>query len=144
MTLFERYQSLFILAAVGFGLLLGQLAWISANAALFITPFLMIMLFGVFIQIPLHHLGRAMKDFKFTCLSLGMNFIWTPVLAYILGYLFLREAPDLWVGLIMLMVTPCTDWYIVYGDVCIAGRNITAKSHYSVKAVATNFSVLCY
>lgn len=117
MTLFERLQSLFILIAVALGLILGQFYWMAANAASFITPFLMVMLFGVFLQIPLHHLGRALKNFKFTGLSLGMNFIWTPILAYILGFLFLREAPDLWVGLIMLMVTPCTDWYIVFTNI---------------------------
>jgi len=114
MTLLERYQSLFILAAVTLGLLLGQFVWISANAATSITPFLMAMLFGVFIQIPFQHLGEALKDIKFTSLSMAMNFIWTPALAYVLGFIFLRQAPDLWVGLIMLMVTPCTDWYIVF------------------------------
>lgn len=123
MTLFERFQSLFILAAVALGLFLGQFHQVTVNAALFITPFLMIMLFGVFIQIPLHYLGRALKDFKFTGLNLGMNFIWTPALAYLLGYLFLHQAPDLWVGLIMLMVTPCTDWYIVFTN--IARGNVT-------------------
>lgn len=117
MTLFERLQSLFILIAVALGLFLGQFYWFSVNGASLITQFLMVMLFGVFVQIPLHHLGRALKDYKFTGLSLGMNFIWTPVLAYVLGFLFLREAPDLWVGLIMLMVTPCTDWYIVFTNI---------------------------
>ncbi len=117
MTLTEKFQSLFILGAVTLGLLFGQNARIAAGVAELITPFLMVMLFGVFIQVPLHHLGRALKDFKFTGLSLGMNFIWTPVLAYLLGYIFLRQSPDLWVGLIMLMVTPCTDWYIVFTNI---------------------------
>ncbi len=117
MTLFERFQSLFILAAVTLGFYLGHINWVSANAAFFITPFLMAMLFGVFLHIPLQELGKAFKDLKFTGLSLGMNFIWTPVIAYGLGYLFLRQAPDLWVGLIMLMVTPCTDWYIVFTNI---------------------------
>ncbi|MBS4008982.1 MAG: arsenic resistance protein [Clostridium sp.] len=117
MTLFERFQSLFILIAVALGLFLGQFYWFSVNAASFVAPFLTVMLFVVFLQVPLHHLGKALKDFKFTGLSLGMNFIWTPILADILGFLFLREAPDLRVGLIMLMVTPCTDWYIVFTNI---------------------------
>ncbi|MBS3902406.1 MAG: arsenic resistance protein [Dethiobacter sp.] len=117
MTLFERFQSFFILIAMALGLFLGQFYWFSVNAASFVAPFLIVMLFGVFLQVPLHHLGKALKDFKFTGLSMGMNFIWTPILAYILGFLFLREAPDLRVGLIMLMVTPCTDWYIVFTNI---------------------------
>ncbi|MGQ9865376.1 MAG: arsenic resistance protein [Pseudanabaenaceae cyanobacterium] len=57
--------------------------------------------------------------------SLATNFIWTPIFAWLLGAVFLRDAPDLGVGLIMLMVTPCTDWYIVFtgvagGDVVLA------------------------
>jgi arsenite transporter len=31
-----------------------------------------------------------------------------------LGWLFLREQPALWIGLIMLLITPCTDWYLVF------------------------------
>ncbi|EEG78755.1 arsenic resistance protein [Dethiobacter alkaliphilus] len=117
MNIFERFQVFFILAAVALGLLLGNLNWVAANASLFITPFLMAMLFGVFLQVPLNHLGTALKDFRFTGLSMAMNFIWTPALAFLLGYLFLGGAPDLWVGLIMLMVTPCTDWYIVFTNI---------------------------
>ncbi len=40
MTLFERFQSLFMLAAVTLGFYLGHIAWVSANAVFFITPFL--------------------------------------------------------------------------------------------------------
>jgi ACR3 family arsenite transporter len=47
-------------------------------------------------------------------LSLALNFIWTPLLAWLLGWLFLRHQPALWLGLIMLLVTPCTDWYLVF------------------------------
>ena len=69
-TIFERFQSPLILAAVALGLFLGQFHRVSVNAASFITPLLMVMLFGVFIQIPLHHLRRALKDFKFAGLNL--------------------------------------------------------------------------
>jgi len=117
MSLFERFQSLIILVAIALGFLFGRVPVISESAASFITPFLMAMLYGVFLLIPLNNLRKALKDLQFTGLTMGMNFIWTPILAYALGYLFLRQAPDLWVGLIMLMVTPCTDWYIVFTNI---------------------------
>ncbi|EJF10781.1 arsenite export protein [Pontibacter sp. BAB1700] len=35
--------------------------------------------------------------------------MWTPLLAYLLGYVFLSHQHALWIGFVMLMVTPCTD-----------------------------------
>jgi ACR3 family arsenite transporter len=54
--------------------------------------------------------------------SLSINFLWTPIFAWGLGAVFLSDLPDLWVGLLMLMVTPCTDWYLVFTG--IAGGNV--------------------
>lgn len=45
-----------------------------------------------------------------------MNFVWSPLLAVGLGAVFLRDQPALWVGLIVLLVTPCTDWYLTFTD----------------------------
>jgi arsenite transporter len=66
MSLFERFQSFFILLAVALGLYFGRFPGISDNAAAFITPFLMAMLYSVFLQIPLNNLRQALTDFKFT------------------------------------------------------------------------------
>jgi arsenite transporter len=57
--------------------------------------------------------------------SLGLNFVWAPLAAGILGWLFLAGTPDLRIGLVMLLVTPCTDWYLVFtaaarGNVALA------------------------
>ena len=57
--------------------------------------------------------------------SLGINFAWTPAFAGLLGWLLLSGHPDLRLGLIMLLVTPCTDWYLVFtgtarGNVALA------------------------
>src|SRR5690625_6386572 len=31
--------------------------------------------------------------------------------------LFQSDSPALWIGFIMLMVTPCTDWYIIFTSI---------------------------
>ncbi len=121
----EKLQSLLVIAAIFIGLGLGQISWFSENAVYLIVPSLMVMLYGVFLNIPLKRLGNALQNYKVTGLSLGINFLWTPIFAWGLGAVFLRDTPDLWVGLIMLMVTPCTDWYIIFtniakGDVALA------------------------
>ncbi len=110
----EKYQSFIVLIAVLLGLTLGQLSSFQLYAEHFIVPFLMIMLTGVFLQIPLSDIKNSFTKIRFTIASLCMNFIWTPFFAWVLGYIFLRETPQLWIGFIMLMVTPCTDWYLVF------------------------------
>ena len=114
MTWFERFQSLLILASVLLGLGLAQVEGLSTVASPLITPLLMGMLYAAFLPIPLQHFGRAFRDYRVTLTSLVINFLWTPLLAWGLGALFLADAPDLRVGLLMLMVTPCTDWYLVF------------------------------
>ncbi|GAB7018134.1 bile acid:sodium symporter [Halostagnicola bangensis] len=54
--------------------------------------------------------------------SLGVNFLWNPLLAVALGAAFLVDHPALWVGLLMLLVTPCTDWYLIFTD--LANGNV--------------------
>jgi ACR3 family arsenite efflux pump ArsB len=90
---------------------MGDVANLSGHL---ITPLLMGMLYAAFLPIPLRHLGGAFRNYRVTISSLAINFVWTPLLAWELGVLFLRDAPDLRVGLLMLMVTPCTDWYLLF------------------------------
>lgn len=110
----NKYQSLIIGFAVILGLLAGQLEWVSRHAEHFIVPFLMIMLFGLFLNIPIKDLLRSFSNLKFFSANLLINFIWTPIFAYLLGYVLLPNHQSLWIGFVMLMVTPCTDWYLIF------------------------------
>ncbi|HIK18493.1 MAG TPA: arsenic resistance protein [Leptolyngbyaceae cyanobacterium M33_DOE_097] len=114
MRVIEKLQSALILLAIAGGFVLGQNGWLAKHSVALIVPCLMLLLFGVFFNLPLNQLGKDLQNYRVLALSLGMNFLWTPVFAWGLGAVFLRNAPDLWVGLIMLMVTPCTDWYLVF------------------------------
>ena len=105
----NKFQSLVILLMVAIGILLGQIEFIQTYAEYLITPFLMVMLFLVFIQIPLKDILKSFKNLKFTLTAVIINFIWTPFLILVLGRLFLVDHPELLIGYIMLMVTPCTD-----------------------------------
>lgn len=126
MSRIEKLQSLWILLAVGLGLLLGQQPWLAAHAIALVVPCLMLLLFGVFLKMPLNQLSRAFQNYPVTASSLAMNFFWTPLFAWGLGALFLQDTPDLWVGLIMLMVTPCTDWYLVFTGIAKGNTALAA------------------
>ncbi|MFO7687055.1 MAG: hypothetical protein R6V60_13290 [Desulfobacterales bacterium] len=114
MTFADKIQTLIILAAVFAGLALGSVPEIAQYAGRFILPLLMLMLTEVFLHVPLKGFSDAFRHRAVAIASLMINFAWTPLLAWLLGWLFLRYQPALWVGFLMLLVTPCTDWYLVF------------------------------
>ncbi|MDL5360676.1 arsenic resistance protein [Halalkalicoccus sp. NIPERK01] len=113
----EKYQTVFVLVAIVGGLALGQLSGVPAIADRLILPFLMVMLFAAFAGISFSRLRDSFGNRRVVGSSLLINFVWSPLLAVFLGAVFLRDHPALWVGLIMLMVTPCTDWYLIFTDI---------------------------
>ena len=125
MSLFERLYTIIILSAAVIGIGAGQIKAIQANADSFIVPLLVMMLYLAFLQIPLEKAKQAFRNTKFSSVTLLINFIWAPLFAWFLASLFLGDQPALYIGFIMLMVTPCTDWYLIFtgiakGDVALS------------------------
>ncbi|TYS63526.1 arsenic resistance protein [Sutcliffiella horikoshii] len=114
MNLFEKLYTLIIFIAVIIGIGIGQVELIRNNAESFIVPLLVAMLYITFLQIPIEEIKKAFKNIKFTYTSVTINFVWTPILAWLLAMVFLGDNPALYIGFIMLMVTPCTDWYLIF------------------------------
>jgi len=83
----NKYQSGVVLIAVITGFLLGHIGLIADYSAKLIVPLLMAMLFGLFLTIDVSKLKSAFLHAKFSLTSLFINFIWTPVFAYLLGYI---------------------------------------------------------
>jgi len=110
----SKLQPVIIIAIAVIGILLGQNAFILNNTGMLIEPFLMVLLFLIFLKVDLREVGAAFKNIKFSATSLAINFIWTPIFAVLLGMAFLGDSMDMRIGFLMLMVTPCTDWYIVF------------------------------
>ncbi|WP_455537791.1 arsenic resistance protein [Terrisporobacter sp.] len=108
------------------GILIGQIDVVATYSEYLIMPVLMIMLFLVFIQVPLKEIGKSFKNIKFTSTEIIIYFIWTPVMIFVLGRLFLSNHPDILIGFVMLMVTPCTDWYLIFTG--IAKGNVALGS----------------
>ncbi|KZX16843.1 arsenic resistance protein [Methanobrevibacter curvatus] len=117
MNVLEKFQSVIIFVSIILGLYFGQMAFVADLFSSLIITFLFFMLFTIFLNIDLVEFKNSFKKLKFTLSSLSINFIWTPILAYVLGFIFLSHDVGLWVGFIMLLVTPCTDWYLVFTDI---------------------------
>lgn len=114
MNLIEKLYTVIIFLAVVIGIGLGQVELIRDNAESFIVPLLVAMLYITFLQIPVEEIKKAFKNIKFTYTTVIINFVWTPILAWLLAIIFLGDNPALYIGFIMLMVTPCTDWYLIF------------------------------
>jgi ACR3 family arsenite efflux pump ArsB len=112
MKFLDKIEPLLLLAAVGLGVALSGLPW--ASASWLVSVFLACMLFGLFWEAPLKDIGNSFRNVKFTFTALALNFIWTPFFAWILMGVFIADSPYLALGFLLLMVTPCTDWYLVF------------------------------
>ena len=114
MELIEKLEPIIIFSAVIIGLAFSNISLIAQNTDQLINIFLCLMLFGLFMEVDLNELKNSFKNVKFTTASLIINFIWTPLFGYFLGTLFLKGNVDVLVGFFMLILTPCTDWYLVF------------------------------
>ncbi|WP_099468733.1 arsenic resistance protein [Konateibacter massiliensis] len=114
MNILEKFQTPILFIAIVTGLLLGNIAFVERYAENFVMPFLFVMLFGVFLNTPVRDFRRAFRNIKFSVTTVLINFVWTPLLIFLLGKIFLANSFAMQLGLVMLMVTPCTDWYLVF------------------------------
>ena len=114
MDLIEKLEPIIIFSAVILGLVLSNIDLIAHNTSYLINIFLCLMLYGLFLEVPLNDLKNSFKNVKFTSTSLIINFIWTPLFGYFIGSLFLNWNVDVLIGFFMLILTPCTDWYLVF------------------------------
>ena len=114
MDLVEKFEPIIIIFAIILGLIFSNINLIAQNTDYLITVFLCLMLFGLFLEIPMNELKNSFKNVKFSSTSMIINFIWTPLFGYFLGSLFLKGNVDVLIGFFMLILTPCTDWYLVF------------------------------
>ena len=114
MDLIEKLEPIIIFSAVVIGLIFSNIDIIAQNSEYLINIFLCLMLYGLFLEVPLNELKDSFKNVKFTSTSLIINFLWTPLFGYFLGSIFLKGNLDIVIGFFMLILTPCTDWYLVF------------------------------
>ena len=127
MSLFSKLQPVFIILAAFLGIMLGKISVkIEQNSGRLIEVFLIIMLFFTFLGVEIKNISKSFRDLTFSVSALLINFLWTPVFAFLLANIFLPGQTALQTGFIMLMVTPCTDWYLIFTG--LANGNVTLGS----------------
>jgi ACR3 family arsenite efflux pump ArsB len=115
MSFLSKFQPLFIILSAFTGIIIGKfIPFMEQNASKYIEFFLMLMLFFVFLNVNIKEISKSFSDVRFSVSALLINFIFTPLFTFALSKIFLSNQIDLQTGFIMLMVTPCTDWYLVF------------------------------
>lgn len=124
----ERHQVWIYVLAILAGLILGRHAPGVAGAfETALWPVLGCLLYATFTQVPLIHLPAAFRDRRFMSAVLGGNFILIPLVVW--GLLqVLPEDPALRLGVALVLLVPCTDWYITFAHLAggDTGRAIAA------------------
>ncbi|WP_445395903.1 hypothetical protein [Zobellella sp. An-6] len=112
----EKYQLLAYLAAIATGLLAGHL--LPTAAALgeqVLWPLLALLLYSTFTQVPLVELRHALADRRFIGAAVLGNFVLLPLMLWA-GLPLLPDEPALRLGILLVLLVPCTDWFITFSQ----------------------------
>ncbi len=110
-----RWQVPIVLGAVVAGTAIGVGTGVGTWPERLVVPALIALLTLTFAGIHPRAFGGEVRPHRDVVgASLALNFLWAPVAAGLLGWLLLPGELDLRIGLVMLLVTPCTDWYLVF------------------------------
>ncbi|NCN84042.1 MAG: arsenic resistance protein [Sphingomonadales bacterium] len=110
----ERHQVWIYLLAILAGLGTGSVAPdVSATFEAVLWPVLGLLLYTTFTQVPLTHLPEAFRDRRFMGAVLTGNFLLVPLLVWVL-LIFLPDDPAIRLGVLLVLLVPCTDWYITF------------------------------
>ena len=111
----DRLLPVLLLGSIGVGLAVGTVVpSIGRSLSSLASIGVFALIYLVMLDVGTSGLAHVFAERKFLATAVVLNFVVNPVLAWILGGVFLPGSPELRVGLILFLVTPCIGWYLVF------------------------------
>jgi ACR3 family arsenite transporter len=115
--LVSKLLPVWIILAMAIGLLLGKyLPQVGKALEPGIPLGLFVMIYPAMTKLELGQVRKAVRDWKAAAIVIFFNYTFNPFLLYLFGWIFLRNHPDLWTGLVLLGVAPCIAMVLVWTD----------------------------
>ncbi|HJO92186.1 MAG TPA: hypothetical protein QF753_02195 [Victivallales bacterium] len=113
-TKLELNQSYIYLISIAAGALLGiHYKDLSSCFSILVWPFLALVLYTTFLQVPLRNLLSGFKNYKFFLALTVVNFIAIPLLVFIFTLLFKVNSIILF-AICLVLLTPCVDYVVIF------------------------------
>lgn len=110
----ERQQAWLYLAAILAGMAAGTVApAVLQSGEILLWPALGLLLYATFTQVPLTRLAATFRDGRFIAALLFGNFLCIPLIVGLLR-LLLPADPAIQLGVLLVLLVPCTDWFISF------------------------------
>ena len=149
MSFLDRWLAVWIVLAMGAGLLLGRfipgldtvLESLSIGGiSVPIAVGLLVMMYPVLAKVRFDETRRVTGDRRLIVLSLGLNWVAGPALMFALAWLFLPDLPEFRTGLIIVGLARCIAMVFIWNDLACGDREAAAV----LVAINSVFQLLAY